>query len=208
MIAAAGSGTPSPLCARASRRNTNAATRFTRSPAPPPPPCACCCHRLRYESRFERICGVSPGFGSNLTEIPVVAPKAHFRPVPTLATGGSNENVPLRSVGGSQACFACAAPPPSSPTPRAGPWQSPKVASHTDPMWGIKFWSQDRTLRIVRSGAKLRTRPGFAERDGAVSASVQPASQDRWFCCKTGSSSGAHLRRNAFFNFDLARMLQ
>ena len=123
----------------------------------PPPPCACCCcHRLCSGSRFDRVCTFSPGIGSNLTEIPVVAPKAHFRPVPTLATGGSNENVPFRIVEGQQARFAYVAPPPRSPTPRASSRQSINGGSQTGPMRGKTFQRPDRDIVLpVKPGCHL-----------------------------------------------------
>ena len=119
-------------------------------------------------SRFDRVCAFSPGIGSNLAEIPVVAPKAHFRPVPTLATAGSNENVPFRSVGGKQARFAYVAPPPCSPTARGSSLPSMNGGSHTGPRRNPNCHRPDRTLRVVWRTARLGTRPGFAERDGAV----------------------------------------
>ena len=104
--------------------------------------------------------------------LPIFAPKAHLRPLPTLATAGSNENVPFRSAGGSQARVACTAPPPRSPTQRGGSWQSPNLDSQTGPMWILECWRQDRTLLVAWRTARLGTRPGFPARDGAVSASA------------------------------------
>ena len=152
----------------APRAATPTPPRVSRGPLHSPSPASCCYHRLRYGSRFDRVCAFSPGFGYNLTEIPIVAPKAHFRPVPTLATGGSNENVPFRIVGGKQARFAYVAQPPCSPTARASSRQSMNGGSHTGPMRNKNIHRPDRTLRVAWRTARLGTRPGFAERDGAV----------------------------------------
>ena len=94
------------------------------APTPPPlclralQPAAGCA--LDLASRFERLCGFSHGFGSKLTAIPIVAPKAHFRPTANTRHSRLKREcpVPLRRGQTSALCVHCAPLPLACATRR------------------------------------------------------------------------------------------
>ena len=88
--------------------------------------------------------------------------------LPTLDTAGSNGNVPFRSVGGEQAHFTHVAPPPRPRTARGGWLQDMSGGPQTGRIGIRNFHRWFRSLRLSWITAGLGTRPGFAERDGAV----------------------------------------